>query len=221
MQACVACMGSTRSVIVPHHPLRGPTVNDFLTIENRHTGEILRMRRVRDAAGEVVLTIEGTLPPGKSGPPPHVHYQQREEGTVIAGTLGARVGGKEVVLPAGSSAVFPAGVVHNWWNAGEDLLQFNGRAVPACDLDRFIQAVIAVLNASETGKPNLFYLAHVMSRHRQTQATMLPPLPIQRVLFPVVLLLGRALGKYRGTSWPGSPESCTGAPEVRADAAAS
>ena len=27
---------------------------------------------------------------------------------------------------------------------------------------------------------------------------------------------GRILGKYRGDSWPGSPESCTGAPEVKA-----
>ncbi len=209
MQAVAACMGQSHNVIVPH------TVNDSLRLENRHTGEILNLRRVRDASGEVVLTIEGSLPPHRDGPPPHVHYHQREEGTVVAGTLGARVGGKEVVLPAGSSPVFPAGVVHNWWNAGDDLLQFNGRAVPALDLDRFLQAIFAVVNASDSGRPSLFYLAHVLSRHRQTQSTMLPPPPIQRLLFPIVLLLGRALGKYRGTSWPGSPESCTGAPEVR------
>ena len=221
MQAAVACMGYSHNFVpswflspdcatLPH------TVNDSLRLENRHTGEILHLRRVRDDAGEVVLTIEGSLPPHKSGPPPHVHYLQREEGSVVAGTLGARVGGKEVVLPAGSFAVFPAGVVHNWWNAGDVLLEFNGRAIPAADLDRFLQAIFAVVNASESGRPSLFYLAHVLSRHRQTQSTMLPPPPIQRLLFPIVLLLGRALGKYRGTSWPGSPESCTGAPEVHA-----
>jgi len=35
---------------------------------------------------------------------------------------------------------------------------------------------------------------------------------IQRILFPVVLLIGRILGKYEGQSWPGCPETCTGAP---------
>jgi hypothetical protein len=29
----------------------------------------------------------------------------------------------------------------------------------------------------------------------------------------VVLFIGLILGKYRGDSWPGSPASCTGAPE--------
>lgn len=35
-------------------------------------------------------------------------------------------------------------------------------------------------------------------------------------VFPLILFVGRMLGKYRGTSWPGSPESCTGAPVVDA-----
>ena len=42
------------------------------------------------------------------------------------GSLGARVGNDKIVVPAEGSAVFPAGVVHAWWNAGEDLL---GRTV--------------------------------------------------------------------------------------------
>ena len=43
-------------------------VDDFLQLENRHTGVILRMRRMRDAEGQIVLTIDGSLPPGASGP---------------------------------------------------------------------------------------------------------------------------------------------------------
>jgi len=42
---------------------------------------------------------------------------------------------------------------------------------------------------------------------------MVPPRAIQRIVFPVVLLVGRVLGKYRGDNWPGSPASCQGAPE--------
>jgi quercetin dioxygenase-like cupin family protein len=189
-------------------------VDSFLQLENKRTGEILRMRRVRDAEGQTILAIEGSLPPRASGPPPHVHFHQGEEINVKAGTLGARIGKKSIVVPAGESAVFPAGAVHAWWNAGDDLLELNGRAIPAGDLDRYLQALIAVLNASPSGRPSIFYLAHVLWRHRHTQSVMLPPRIIQRIVFPFVLLVGRALGKYRGNSWPGSPESCTGAPEV-------
>jgi quercetin dioxygenase-like cupin family protein len=42
---------------------------------------------------------------------------------VKAGTLGARVGDRKIVVSAGGTAVFPAQVVHSWWNAGEDMLE--------------------------------------------------------------------------------------------------
>src|SRR5215469_13727707 len=183
-----------------------------LSLQNRHTGETLRMRRERDVSGQVILIIEGSLPPGSNGPPPHVHCQQREEGRVQAGTLGARIGEQSLVVQTGGNAAFPAGVVHSWWNAGETLLEFNGRAVPAIDLDQFLQAVFAVLNASATKRPSIFYLAHVLWRHRHTQGVVMPPVAIQRILFPVVLLIGHVLGKYEGQGWPGCPETCTGAP---------
>jgi quercetin dioxygenase-like cupin family protein len=185
---------------------------DSLSIENRHTGETLRMRRERDVSGQVILIIEGSLPPRSDGPPPHVHFQQREEGEVQAGALGARIGKQTLLVQTGGNAAFPAGVVHSWWNAGETLLEFSGRVIPAVDLDQFLQALFAVLNASATSRPSIFYLVHVLWRHRRTQRVMTPPVAIQRILFPVVLLLGHVLGKYKGQDWPGCPETCTGAP---------
>lgn len=191
-----------------------PSVDHFLKLENRHTGETLRMRRVRDSGGQTVLAIDGSLPPRANGPPLHVHLHQREEGIVGAGSLGAQIGNEKIVVRAGGTCVFPAGVVHSWWNSGDDRLELSGRAIPAGDLDRYLQALFAVLNASSSGKPSLFYIAHVLWRHRHTQAVMVPPRVIQRLVFPLVLLIGHILGKYRGDGWPGSPESCTGAPEV-------
>lgn len=187
-------------------------MDSILKLENRHTGETLRMRRERDVSGQVVLIIEGSLPPGSKGPPPHVHFREREEGGVQAGTLGARIGEQTLVVQTGGNAAFPAGVVHSWWNAGETLLEFNGRVVPAVDLDQFLQALFAVLNASVTNRPSIFYLAHVLWRHRRTQAVATPPMAIQRISFPVVLLIGRVIGKYKGQGWPGCPETCNGAP---------
>ena len=187
-------------------------MDGILKLENRHTGETLRMSRERDVSGLVVLMIEGSLPPGSKGPPPHVHFREREEGGVRAGTLGARIGEQTRVVQTGGNVAVPAGVVHSWWNAGETLLELNGRVVPLVDLDQFLQALFAVLNASATKRPSIFYLAHVLWRHRRTQAVAMPPMAIQRILFPVVLLIGRVLGKYKGQGWPGCPETCNGAP---------
>ena len=187
---------------------------DVLRLENRHTGELLRLCRVRDTDGRTALAIDGSLPARSSGPPPHVHWQQSETGTVIAGSLGARCGKQKVLLRPGERAVFPAGVVHAWWNAGDDVLELSGQATPASDLDRFLQAMFAIVNAAPCGRPSIFYLAHVLWRHRHTQGIATPPLIVQRVLFPLIVSVGTVLGKYRGVSWPGCPESCTGAPET-------
>src|SRR5215831_20043138 len=127
------------------------------------------MRRIRDAQGQIVLTLDGTLPPGTSGPPLHVHFHENEEGIVKAGTLGPQIGTDKFVVPAGGTVVLPAGRPHRWWNAGHDLLEFSGHVVPAVDLDRYLQAVFAVLNASSNCRPSIFYLAHVLWRHRDTQ----------------------------------------------------
>jgi hypothetical protein len=80
------------------------------------------------------------------------------------------------------------------------------------DLDRYLQGVFAVLNASSKGRPSIFHLAHVLWRHRDTQLMAIPSPGVQRIILPMVLFFGRILGKYRGSKWPGSPQSCPGAP---------
>lgn len=200
------------SIAVATPEARPEAQPDVLTLENRHTGEILRMRRMRNSKGEMIMSLDGSLPPGSSGPPLHVHFYEHEEGTVKAGTLGARVGGNTMTVPAGGRAVLPAGVPHAWWNAGEDLLEFSGYVAPIVDLDRFLQAVFAVLNAGPASRPSIFYMVHVLWRHRHTQQVAMPPRIIQRTIFPVIVLLGRLLGKYKGNCWPGAPASCPGAP---------
>ena len=104
--------------------------------------------------------------------------------------------------------------------APADLREVRREVVPVVDLDRYLQAVFAVLNASANGRPSIFHLAHVLWRHRDTQLMAVPTPAIQRIVLPVVLFIGRILGKYRGSNWPGSPESCPGAPLIDANAQA-
>ena len=136
---------------------------------------------------------------------------------MISGTLSASAGGKHFQVGAGGSADFARGSAHRWWNDGEQELMLRGVATPAVDLDRFLQALFEVVNAGPPGRPPIFYLAHVLHRHRNTQLTLVVPRVLQRALFPIVVLLGTVLGKYRGTAWPGCPSRCLGAPLASRD----
>jgi mannose-6-phosphate isomerase-like protein (cupin superfamily) len=190
-----------------------PPRTEGLRLQNRHTGEVLTIRRqFRD--GELVFELRGTLPPHREGPPMHIHYLEDEEGRVTAGRLSAVFGGKRVEVNPGERLRVPRGVPHRWWNDGNERLEFEGCAHRAADLDRYLQAMFEVMNAGAPNRPPLFYLAHVALRHRRTQAALLMPMPIQAVLFRVMVVVGTILGRYRGTDWPGCPARCTGAPQI-------
>ena len=141
---------------------------------------------------------------------------QHEEGAVLSGVLSGRVGGRTVTFRAGEQLVFPAGVPHSWWNDGDEPLRFKGRAAPAADLDRFLQAVFAIANAGAAGRPSVFHMAHLLHRHRHTQRLAAIPVWVQRIVLPTVVVIGRLLGKYPLSGWPGAPGSCLGAPECEA-----
>ena len=185
----------------------------YLQIDNRHTGEWLRLRRVRENGVEV-LELEGGVPPRGEGPPEHVHVGQLEEGYVVSGELTATVGGKRITARAGESVTLPAGVPHRWWNEGAEPLVFKGRALPAGDLDKFLQGIFAIVDAAPKDRPSLFHMAHLLHRYRHEYRMMMMPLWLQRVLFPAVIAVGHVAGAYPKAGWPGSPGSCTGAPLV-------
>jgi mannose-6-phosphate isomerase-like protein (cupin superfamily) len=182
-----------------------------LTLENRHTGERLSLRRVRHG-DEVWLELKGSLPPHREGPPMHIHVLEDEEGTVQSGTLSAVMDGRQLTVGPGESILIPHGAVHRWWNAANETLEFWGHAKPVVDLDRYLQAIFEIINAGPEGRPPLFYIAHLALRHRHSQAVLIMPPLIQAVLFRAIVAVGTVLGRYRGDDWPGCPTRCTGAP---------
>lgn len=185
----------------------------YLQIDNRHTGEWLRLRRVRERGVEI-LELEGGVPPHGEGPPEHVHVGQVEEGFVVSGVLTATVNGERITARAGESVALPADIPHRWWNEGTEPLIFKGRAVPAGNLDQFLQGIFAIVNASPKNRPSLFHLAHLLHRWRHAYRMMMMPVWVQRLLFPAVIAVGHVVGAYPKTGWPGAPDACTGAPLV-------
>lgn len=188
------------------------TNDGSLRIELESRGEWLDLRRTRSTSGTEELRMTGSLLGHREGPPLHLHFQEDELVEVVSGTASVQVDGQRLVLTAGESVRFPRGKVHTWWNDGDEEVVIRGVTTPVVDLDRYLQAVFEVLAAGPPDRPPLFYMAHVMHRHRKTQFTPFMPRALQQVLLPILVLLGTVLGKYRGTSWPGCPSRCTGAP---------
>ncbi|MEQ9401601.1 MAG: cupin domain-containing protein [Longimicrobiales bacterium] len=193
-------------------------MSDSLILENRHTGERLELRRML-LDGEMCLELRGSLPPRSEGPPLHVHLKEHEVGTVQRGRLTAVVDGRRIEAGPGETAELPLGSAHRWWNEGDEPLEFVGYARPIVDLDRYLQAVFEIVNAGPAGRPSPVYMAHVMRRHRETQAVRLMPAPLQAALFRLAYLVGSLTGAYRADDWPGCPSRCSGAPLVDPDEA--
>lgn len=182
-----------------------------LILHNRHTGERLVLTRFQDEKG-VWLELKGSLPARSEGPPLHIHVNEDEGGRVIAGTLSAILNGQKLRVGAGGEVSLPKGQAHRWWNEDDVELTFEGWARPLHDLDCQLQALFEVVNAGPPGRPPLFYMAHVLHRHRRNQIALVMPRLLQSILFPIVIFIGHLLGKYRGRDWAGHPDRCKGAP---------
>ena len=55
--------------------------NAELVLENRHTGERLVIQRI-GSGPQSHFDLKGSLPPGREGPPMHIHFGEDEEGHI-------------------------------------------------------------------------------------------------------------------------------------------
>ncbi|HEY4267275.1 MAG TPA: cupin domain-containing protein [Galbitalea sp.] len=67
--------------------------------------------------GGAFAVVEHPIEPGRLVLP-HVHQYEDEYSYVLEGTIGARVGDREVIAGPGSYVLKPRGVMHTFWNAG-------------------------------------------------------------------------------------------------------
>jgi mannose-6-phosphate isomerase-like protein (cupin superfamily) len=68
--------------------------------------------------GGAFSLLEGTVPPGASGPPPHAHRRTTDTFYVLEGTLRVTVGDDQIDAPAGTYVLVPPGIVHTFANPG-------------------------------------------------------------------------------------------------------
>ena len=159
-------------------------------------------RTIDNGAGERLTflgdgEVKNEVSPG-AGPPWHVHYLQEEALTVERGTMGwQRMGEEERIAREGETAKFAPGEMHRFWNAGDDVLVCSGYARPPGNIEYFLTQVYASMRANGGKRPRLFDTAYLLTRYGSEFGMAVPPRRVQRVLFPIVVAVGRLFGLHR------------------------
>jgi quercetin dioxygenase-like cupin family protein len=164
------------------------------TIDNGAGERLTFLRRVPGPGGDR-LEVENVVEPG-SGPVMHVHHQE-EALTVERGRIGYRPPGEAARFAGpGETVVFRAGEPHRFWNAGEEDLRCAGYIEPADNIEYFLAAIFGSQKRGGGTRPNPLDAALLERRYRSEFGMPGIPAPVQRLVFPVLVAVGRALGRY-------------------------
>ncbi|QIN82329.1 cupin domain-containing protein [Rubrobacter tropicus] len=176
--------------------------------ENPVTGEYVVVRVGSEESGGRLAIADLYVSPGGAVAGEHVHPAIEEVFTVVAGSVGFRVDGREDVAGPGRRLVVPPGVAHYWWNAGDEeahvVVELRGEARL---LDGFVTMLSNLFGMAREGKtdakgrPNLLRAALLAREFDDVIRFVQPPRALQKVLFGVLAPVARLLG-YRAV-YPG------------------
>jgi mannose-6-phosphate isomerase-like protein (cupin superfamily) len=172
-------------------------------ITNPLTGE--RVVFLEETASR--LRFELHLAPGAHVATEHIHPRASERLSVRRGSLAARVGGEARAFGAGEDVLIPAGVAHDWWNAGASEALVLVDVEPAGRMGLFLRRVFALARAGATnarGVPTMLELAVLVPDHFDDIRLVRPPALVQRATFAVLRPVARARGKRGGPDLVGS-----------------
>ena len=165
------------------------------TIDNG-VGERLTFLRVVPGPTGDRLEINNVVAPG-AGPPMHVHLQQEESITVERGQIAYQRPGEEAEFAGPrETVVFAPGEGHRFWNPADEDLVCSGYIEPADSSEYYLTAMYDALRRSDSGRPSMFDAAFLATRYRDEFGMPEIPAAVQRIVFPVVVLAGRLLGRY-------------------------
>lgn len=145
-----------------------------------------------------VLVSHLTVSPGGRVAAPHFHRELTERFLVLEGRMGFLVDGAERTLGPGEGATIPPGVVHDWWQIGDEPASAVVEVDPG---DRFLEMITTIFGLAQDGKvnadglPDPLQLALVGREFKSVVTFMTPPPAVQSVVLPPLALLGRLLGK--------------------------
>jgi quercetin dioxygenase-like cupin family protein len=166
-------------------------------LENPATGEILVFHHTSEETNGESVVIETIVRPGGYVAATHVHPFQTERFEVLAGMVGFRIDGRELVARQGDELVVEPGTPHRFWNAGESEARFLAEVKPALRFESLVETMFTLAAEGKTnrkGLPNPFRLAVIARAHFDTVRLPFPPVWAQRVALGVGASVGKLLG---------------------------
>ena len=135
--------------------------------------------------------------PGARVSGPHIHPESTERFHVVRGTVAFTIGGTERLLGPGEYAEVPNGVVHDWWQVGDEEARVVVEVTPG---DRFAEIARTMVGLAHDGKvtrrggPSLLQLAVIMREYHDVFVMASPPPWVQRLLFAALTPAGHLMG---------------------------
>src|SRR6516225_7990238 len=169
--------------------------------ENPVTGERVVVRIGTEETGGELLVVDLYVRPGGAVMGEHVHPAIEERFTVLRGQVGFRLSGREAIAELGKKLIAPAGVPHDWWNAGPEEALVRVEIRPAARFEAMILNAFGLAQdgkVNQRGMPNLLQLTVFAREFADVMQFTRPPRIVQRVLFGLLTPLALLLG-YRGS----------------------
>src|SRR4051812_40354012 len=165
------------------------------TLHNPVSGERITFRTTAAQSGGELLAIDLELPPGGHVPGPlHIHPQQEERFEVVSGTMRFRLGRKRVMAGPGEVVVVPAGVRHDFANAGDTDALVRVEVRPALEMERLFETAVRLAEDGRTmlgGIPRPLDLALFVREFEDEVQAAFPPRFVQRVALAPLAFLAR------------------------------
>jgi quercetin dioxygenase-like cupin family protein len=166
--------------------------------ENPVTGERVVILTDPYAHPQGALVSHLFVRPGGRVSIKHWHPALTERFHVLAGQVDFLVGERERVLGPGEAAEIAPGVLHDWWQVGDEEAQVLVEVDPG---ERFVEMVGTFYGLARDGKvdkkgvPHPLQLAVSAKAYSDVMVVATPPPWVQRLAFGLLAPLGRALGR--------------------------
>lgn len=167
---------------------------------NPVTGERGVIRAVPNAENGRTLIVDLFVRPGGAVTGEHFHPTIEEVFTVLRGKVGMRLGDQGLMAPLNERVVIPKGVIHDWWNAGEEEAHVQVEVMPG---DRFLEMASNLFGlardgkTNKKGKPNLLQLIVFSKEFEDVIIFSKPPRWVFSLMYALLSPFARMLG-YRG-----------------------
>jgi quercetin dioxygenase-like cupin family protein len=116
-------------------------------------GHVLRILESSRDTEDGSLRLDYSAPP-QANISEHTHHFQEESFEVVSGNLGLRVGGQELTLSHGESAIGPPGIPHAWWNpSDEERVRFVAGIRPGIEIETMFETLVSLMEQGKTFGP--------------------------------------------------------------------